>query len=1004
MKKKSTISRLKGLAKVGLFTTAMAFASSVVAQDITTGLLVNYTFESIAGGVVVNNVAGGNDAIVNGAPTVGEGYNGNALNFPLQADYLQLPNGMTSSLTDFTVATWVKFDQVKQWSRIFDFGSGQTTYMFLTPQSGGSTVRFAITTGGGGGEEQINGASALPAGAWTHVAVTLQGSVGKLYVNGVQVGVNNSMTLNPAALGETTQNYIAKSQYPDPALTGSLDDFRIYNRALSSDDVLTLVGYPGELVTQWKNLTLGDLSAVENNITLPTTLGSQGVIVEWASSVPAVISTTGVVTRPEKYDQPVVLTASVKLTVGEKTHTLTKEFNAVVLAQVVVDPMIAYWDFKGDKISIVDGVITVTDATESGFVGSLKDVARIRTIGQDKFNVLDLGNNKGHFNMGEAIGEAIYSLGDFSIGAYYRIDDAYAKLNDWGNLLWSFSNSENVDTEAKGTMYFGLKNQNYQIAQKAWFDGGEQGLGIGSNAAKGAWHHVVYVQSGSTGTIYVDGVVAKTGTVNWLPSSALRKDGLTGTKYNYIGRPNYANNDVYLRETLVYGFQMFNVALTADDVRDVLEVNTTLTALNNAYAENPDYVLPEINAEAANLSLGDISAVTGNLTLPSKGTLDNTISISWKSNHDEIINGTTGAVVRPDYHPYTVKLTATLFKNGQYITKTFDATVLAKEGTGFNNDLLVNYDFSNLNGSVVNDVAEKTLTGTLQNEATIRTIGTSESGMHKVLDLGNGTGYFDMGEEVGKIFVGLSDYTVGAFFRIDNDYEELNKDGNFLWNFSNSADIHTTPTGYIIGILKSLSVVTSPNNWDGEVKMTMGAIPDKGGWHHFAYKQSGTTGTIYLDGSAFAVDENMTRTPVNTVYKDQMLGTLYNWIGRSCYTPDVYLRKTLVADFRLYGKALTDEEVMTTKMNVANKILALDNAYAANPAIPTAVTPVNSSNIKVLGGKGAISIVGLNGTEKVSVFDITGRQFKVTTPSNITLPAGIYVLKVDNYVTKVVVR
>jgi hypothetical protein len=71
-----------------------------------------------------------------------------------------------------------------------------------------------------------------------HVAVTKSGNTGTLYVNGSVVGTNNSMTLSPSSMGSTNQNWIGQSQYSaDPYLDGQVDDFRIYNRALSSSEV-----------------------------------------------------------------------------------------------------------------------------------------------------------------------------------------------------------------------------------------------------------------------------------------------------------------------------------------------------------------------------------------------------------------------------------------------------------------------------------------------------------------------------------------------------------------------------------------------------------------------------------------------------------------------------------------------------------------------------------------------------------------------------------------------
>ncbi len=77
------------------------------------------------------------------------------------------------------------------------------------------------------------------------MAVTLSGSLGILYVDGVEVGRNSAMTLRPSGLGSTTQNWIGRSEYSaDPFLAGSVDDFRIYGRALSATEVQTLFQSP----------------------------------------------------------------------------------------------------------------------------------------------------------------------------------------------------------------------------------------------------------------------------------------------------------------------------------------------------------------------------------------------------------------------------------------------------------------------------------------------------------------------------------------------------------------------------------------------------------------------------------------------------------------------------------------------------------------------------------------------------------------------------------------
>jgi len=132
---------------------------------------------------------------------------------------------------------------------------------------------------------------------------------------------------------------------------------------------------------------------------------------------------------------------------------------------------------------------------------------------------------------------------------------------------------------------------------------------------------------------------------------------------------------------------------------------------------------------------------------------------------------------------------------------------------------------------------------------------------------------------------------------------------------------------------------------------------------------------------------------------NQRLGTLYNWIGRSCYAGDAYLRKTLVTDLVMYKTALTDAQIMSL-LDVATKINALENATTANDG--TAVKQINESRYKVIAKDNKISILGLTGNEKVSVFDVTGHQLRMNTHSTITLNAGVYIVKIDDSASKVV--
>lgn len=203
-------------------------------------LLAHYQFNETTGTVAADASGNGRTASLVGGASWVAGRSGNAVNLSGTSQYVALPSGILAGAAAGTVATWVRLDTVANWQRVFDFGSGTGVNMFLTPRSSGGTARFAITTGGSGGEQRINAPAALPTGAWTHVAVTLGGGLGVLYVNGSEVARNAAMTLTPASLGSTTQNWVGRSQYADPYLDGAVDGLRVYSRALAASEVASL--------------------------------------------------------------------------------------------------------------------------------------------------------------------------------------------------------------------------------------------------------------------------------------------------------------------------------------------------------------------------------------------------------------------------------------------------------------------------------------------------------------------------------------------------------------------------------------------------------------------------------------------------------------------------------------------------------------------------------------------------------------------------------------------
>lgn len=195
-------------------------------------------------GTIAEDVWGGYNGTLAATAVRTQGKAGQAVKLNgTAAAYVTLPEGVVSGLNDFTISTWVKMDALSNWMRIFDFGTGTSQYMFLTPQintaNGMSTVRYAIKNGGA--EQVISYPFSFPLNTWVHFAITQTGNTARLYINGEMVGSNAAVTIKPADLDMTTQNYIGKSQFPDPGLNGAVDDFRIYSYGLTASQLQDMI-------------------------------------------------------------------------------------------------------------------------------------------------------------------------------------------------------------------------------------------------------------------------------------------------------------------------------------------------------------------------------------------------------------------------------------------------------------------------------------------------------------------------------------------------------------------------------------------------------------------------------------------------------------------------------------------------------------------------------------------------------------------------------------------
>ncbi len=212
-------------------------------------------------------------------------------------------------------------------------------------------------------------------------------------------------------------------------------------------------------------------------------------------------------------------------------------------------------------------------------------------------------------------------------------------------------------------------------------------------------------------------------------------------------------------------------------------------------------------------------------------------------------------------------------------------------------DLKLHYNFeSSANKGQLYDLTKNGHNATLKDGAYL-----DQMDKYSILNLGNSNGYLDLGESTGDLISSLNDFTIATYLCI-GDGSNLNTNGNFIWSFSNSDDILSQPKGCLFYSAKKDGYKITLTDYREQKGLEMSEQLPQKRWIHLVYSQKGTTAKIYINGQLIA-------TGVVAIQPNALGKTNFNFIGKSPYRSDVFL-KGLIADFRIYDKALSAEEIL----------------------------------------------------------------------------------------------
>jgi len=227
------ITLISGITIVVGYNSWFGAGGSIPEDTFTRGLVAYWSFDEGTGNIAYDISGNGNNCTIYGAKWT-KGKYGSALQFDGVDDYVEVPHSVSLNITDaITIEAWINTSSDGGWwdsivSKM-DWGGGtRPGYTLLHRRK---EVEFIAKSEGG-----VYYTISPLYGTWIHVAGRYDGECLRLYVNGVERGTPKQLT---DGLGSTiTPLKIGRLAYEDVGyFHGIIDEVRIYNRALSPEEI-----------------------------------------------------------------------------------------------------------------------------------------------------------------------------------------------------------------------------------------------------------------------------------------------------------------------------------------------------------------------------------------------------------------------------------------------------------------------------------------------------------------------------------------------------------------------------------------------------------------------------------------------------------------------------------------------------------------------------------------------------------------------------------------------
>ncbi len=216
------------------------FSVKVYPRDISRNLLLSLAFDGSDEGLTIQGKAKA-EGLLDLSANTAAGFSTNG--------YAILCEGILDGLRSYTLLLTMKADALSKAPRLYDFGSSSGNSLFLRANPLSAGIKY-----NGGTTTMVNAATTLDTGKEYKLAVTFDAATKTttIYIDGAEDVSGTANQNEPYMLAQVspdTRNYIGRTQWWDSNYAsdnvdfdGTIDDLRLYNTALTREEICDLQG------------------------------------------------------------------------------------------------------------------------------------------------------------------------------------------------------------------------------------------------------------------------------------------------------------------------------------------------------------------------------------------------------------------------------------------------------------------------------------------------------------------------------------------------------------------------------------------------------------------------------------------------------------------------------------------------------------------------------------------------------------------------------------------